>query len=241
MKCRLCNLEKHLIKAHIFPDFLYKNLNLYVPDKKGQGRVHKAIKKENKFEYNDKGLPTGIYDSNILCLECDNYLNQEFENYSKRILFDEIFEQLVGQNDFKIFTQIDYTKFKLFILSIFWKASISEHFKGINLSLAVEEEIRLMLNKKDAKEQEDFGTVLFYLNEPEITSEFLSDIKTIKNQNKTSYAFIAGGILFYFYPVQENIPNSHKEMLISKNGSLKILIYPQEHSVKIIKEFYDIS
>lgn len=242
MKCKLCTKDKKLIKAHIFPDFLYKNLGLYFPDQKGQGRVHKAKFSDRHFHYNKKGLPDELYDPSILCQECDNYFNEEFENYAKTILFDNINGSKVKFTDtgieLRTFINIDYVKFKLFMLSIFWRASISSKFEGIKLSSNDEEELRLMFVNKEAKE-EDFGVVLFHMNDPELTSRLLTDIKTIITEKKTCYAFIAGGLVFYLYPNKILLPNNHKELLLTMNGTLKILQYPIGSSKKILNEFYD--
>jgi len=243
MKCRLCNEDKQLIKAHIYPAFFYKNLGLYSPDLKGQGRVHKAILSDNYFHYNKKGLPEGLYDPNILCQACDNYFNEEFENYANIILFRNSNSTKIKlpaiETEHVTFTGIDYTMFKLFMLSVFWRASISDKFPGIRLCSNDEERLRLMFINKDAKEEDEYGVLLLYLNDPEITSKILTDIKTIKTENSTRFSFIAGGFIFYLYQDKSQIPSCHKDFLLTKNGILKILKFPKGKSKQILNEFYE--
>jgi hypothetical protein len=39
MVCQLCVQDKKLIKAHIIPEFFYKNLKIYQPDRWGQNKL----------------------------------------------------------------------------------------------------------------------------------------------------------------------------------------------------------
>jgi len=225
MICRLCKKDKKLIKAHIFPAFFYKNFHLYTPDIKGQGRIHKVVISGNNIHYSKKGLPEGLYDPNILCKECDNYFNEEFENYANKILFYNSNSKNPHQTDIGAelvtFSNIDYTKFKLFMLSIFWRASISDKSPGIKLCSNDEEILRSMFINRDSKEEDEYGVLLFYLNDPEITSKILTDIKTIKTENNTCFSFIAGGFIFYLYPNKFQIPSCHKDYFLTKKWNFE--------------------
>jgi len=243
MNCRLCKKDKKLIKAHIFPAFFYKNFQLYSPDMKGQGRVHKLVISGNHIHYSKKGLPEGLYDPNILCKECDNYFNEEFENYANKILFcnsnsKNPYQTEIGP-ELVTFSNIDYTKFKLFMLSIFWRASISDKSPDIKLCSNDEEILRSMFINRDAKEEDEYGVLLFYLNDPEITSKIITDIKPIKTENNICFSFIAGGFIFYFYPNKFQIPSCHKDYFLTKNGILRIPMFPKGRSKQILNEFLD--
>ena len=125
------------------------------------------------------------------------------------------------------------------MLSVFWRASISDKFPGIKLCPIDEEILRKMFINKNAKEEDEYGVLLLYLNDPEITGKILTDIKTIKTKNKTCYSFIAGGFIFYFYQDRFQIPSCHKDLLLTKNGILKIIKYPKGKSKQILNEFYE--
>lgn len=192
--CNLCKKKKKLVKSHIYPDFLFKNLGLYFPDQKGQGRVHKANFYDDSLRYNTKGLPSSPYDAEILCEECDNFLNEKYENYAKNKMFDEVpeYEKIhYADSGFELVTffGIDYSRFKLFMLSIFWRASISDRFPGIKLTINDEESIRKMLVNEQPGEEDEFCVALFHLNDPEITHQLITDIKEIKTDNQTCYLF----------------------------------------------------
>ena len=82
-KCQLCREEKKLIKAHIIPEFMYQ-------DSYEDGKMLEFMgvdlneADESKAIYRYKG----IYDTSILCDDCDNgILNKELDDYASRILY----------------------------------------------------------------------------------------------------------------------------------------------------------
>ncbi len=251
MICKLCLKEKPLIKAHIIPDFLYKNLGLYEADSKGQGRIHVARIQNNRFYYNPKGISDGEYDQNILCSNCDNVVLQAYEDYAKKVLFDGNYKLPEFQHEYikdsslgceyGLFKNVDYTKFKLFLLSIFWRASISARvFSGeVKFGEKINEGIRKMLFDKDPKDPEDFCTILYFLNEPDITLKLMTNFKKIENNNSTRYAFIAGGMIFKFFLNKNDIPENHKPFIFSKSGELKIFNMPKDKIRLTLNDFFE--
>lgn len=250
MKCKLCLEEKLLIKAHIIPEFLYKNLGLYEPDSKGQGRIHVGEIHNSKFYYNSNGLPNGEYDQNILCSKCDNVVLQSFEDYAKMVLFDGNkklpnfqFDYTKDQKvdyEYGLFKNINYTKFKLFLLSIFWRASISDRVfsEEVNFGKEINEIIRKMIFENDPKEPEDYCTVLYFLNDPELALHLMTNFKKFELKGIKKYAFIAGGIVFNFFPNKNTIPENLKHLILSKTGELRIYNIPKDQSRSIVNTFF---
>ena len=160
-QCKLCKLERELIgRSHIIPEFLYKNSGLY--DELHRIRLFSV---EDLISGKKPSLPqSGVNDVNILCAECDNIrLGDRLENYAKKAIYgggslpaDESPNCLNYFNDnnqtFAICTNLSYTKYKLFLLSILWRASISSKsfFKRINIG-EHEEVIRKMIFENDPK------------------------------------------------------------------------------------------
>lgn len=239
MKCKLCLEEKPLVKAHIIPDFIYKNLELYEPDKKGQGRVHVGIVRNNKFSYNSKGLPTGIYDRDILCADCDGKIIGAYEDYAKKVLsryfmdldkvsFDKVFDAELRRN-YLVQRGVDYAKFKLFLLSIFWRGSVSCHGFSSEIDLGVErnEIIRKMILYGDPMEPEDFCSILWYMNDRIVHKTFLTNFKRSQEFN-SSYSFVVGNLLFCFFSNRNDIPAFLGSCVLSYDGDLKMLELPEE-------------
>lgn len=246
MICKLCLKEKKLIKAHIIPNFLYKNLELYQPDANGQGRLHLAKIQNDNFSYNPKGISNSEYDTNILCSDCDNKILGAYEDYAKKVLFDDKTKlEFSFVNDTNLgceyghFKGIDYTKFKLFLLSIFWRASISDRpfSSEVNFGEEKNEVIRKMLLEGKLDTSDDFSTILYSYsyssNEPRITN-----FKKFETNNTTRYAFMANGMIFNFFLNQNDIPKNHTPFILSAAlGELKVYNMSQDHFQSALKAF----
>ena len=127
--CRLCGEEKKLIKAHIFPKWIFS-----------------IIKEETDYLVvlsDDGSRPKrsriGAYDPNILCKSCDNSFSN-FENYAKEFFTSQLSvsksyksgKKFVGVSTIDEF---DYEKLTKFVASLLFKSSISsrEGFEKISI------------------------------------------------------------------------------------------------------------
>ena len=121
--CKLCNQEKKLLKkSHIIPDFFYKHSGLYDSKHQISKLQIEGAKGLKRIGY----VPTGEYEGNLLCDKCDNEIIGNLENYGKGVLFgglsksEEVeiidFQNPDDHSRFKIYRNVDYTRFKLFLL-----------------------------------------------------------------------------------------------------------------------------
>ena len=164
MKCNLCLKEIPLIKkSHIIPDFMYKGL---FDEKHFLAMVNwdemKIISKK----------PDGVYDKKILCAKCDNEIIGSYESYASKILYGKNLSNRLKprfnlirdpKGSSKIEAEnIDYTKFKLFLLSMLWRGHISNSpfFNEINLG-PYAEIARLMILNNDAGKETEFESMIF--------------------------------------------------------------------------------
>jgi hypothetical protein len=114
--CRLCNMHRKLIKAHIIPRSFWnitsKPLAIFSDD--GKLRPQKS--------------PDGVYDEEILCEECDNKLGL-LDEYTLANLVRNSNKRLVYNNSKPLmeYANLDVFKVHCFILSVAWRASISTH------------------------------------------------------------------------------------------------------------------
>lgn len=129
MKCKKCGEERKLVKAHIVPRSFYMDLrasNEYLNVVPGNPAERITISR------------IGDYDQNILCQECDRFLGV-FDDYGKSVLLD-------GKNERKEIikggvvagweiSDINASKLEKFILSVLWRASITQRtfFQRVNL------------------------------------------------------------------------------------------------------------
>jgi hypothetical protein len=152
MICQLCGQEKALVDAHIIPRQLYKLEN-------------QDLKIYSIHEYSKKSR-TGIYDGKkILCGDCDNKILGVFDNYGQTLLLKPFTEGNFlsedGKNFFYKLDNIDYPKFKLFFISVLWRASITKHdfFCQVNLG-SWEPVLRDMILNVDPGTKDDFSVIL---------------------------------------------------------------------------------
>jgi hypothetical protein len=126
---------------------------------------------------------------------------------------------------------VDYTSFKLFLLSILWRSSITKRgfFKYVALGSEHEEIIRLMLLDKNPKEVVDYPCFICDLsNDAPLLKGTIVIPKKLKDKSNTSYCFIVAGIMYVFSIskyrrktiVQEGVINRENKMIIweSPNG-----------------------
>lgn len=203
-KCKLCLTEnvELLNESHIIPKFLHDDLkdvngkyNLILPDKFVKGR-RQHLKK-----------PFGaMYEGDLLCGKCDNETLSSYENSLSTMLTenqnnnsdeDVYFDD--NKKQFKIYKNIDYQNFKLGLLSILWRASISniDFFKEVNLNIENSENIRLMLYNNNAKNIEDYPMISYLLNEDDERKLILNP-RFINETEMQFCKFIVNGYMILF-------------------------------------------
>jgi hypothetical protein len=160
-QCKLCLQTKDLCKeSHIIPRFLYKLLA-------GENSLLVFLDKiASRFRYN------GEYEGNILCENCDNQIIGKLDDYAAKFIHNEFpqklnsrievidgHEHLVIEND----PNYDYKRYKLFLLSLLWRSSISSRpfFQQLKLSPPVEEDLRQMILSGDPGEPERYASFVF--------------------------------------------------------------------------------
>jgi hypothetical protein len=163
--CCLCGLEKQLIKAHIIPRKLYEPIREASIDEPPSNQVPRIYVVGTKQK--PKQSQSGIYDSSILCRECDGDLIGVWDNYGQTFLLSPSFaENYLADNVGKFAAyrvkEFDYKQIKLFFMSILWRAAITsdQFFSQIKLG-SWEEKLRKMILAQDPGNENDFSIVLF--------------------------------------------------------------------------------
>jgi hypothetical protein len=215
MICQLCLEEKELLKkSHIIPQFMYKGIF------DEQHFMYKLdLSKKNKLSKQ----PTGIYDKNILCSDCDRRIIGSLETYASMLIFGgRISDKSKPVFDFSTeglieTTNIDYTCFKLFLLSLLWRGGISNNdiFRNIELGPHKETIRNMLLNNNPGKELEYETCIVFYKND-EIPIKSLTPARKIKTENNTCYLIHINQMSIYF-----NISKTNKLEFFRKAGIRK--------------------
>ncbi|MFO7657412.1 MAG: hypothetical protein R6W78_10115 [Bacteroidales bacterium] len=230
MECKLCRQEKKLIKAHIIPSFMYHELF-------DQNHRIRQATFENKVYKRNTQRETGEFDKNILCEKCDNEILGKYEDYAKRVLYDGAtpnllprFERMYNKTWMSV-GDIDYKKFKIFLLSIIWRASITSrpYFSQINLGHH-EEIIRKMILNNDPKKKEDYPILITYTGL--YTTQVIARPKLVR-MGKKVYSFLIAGVIYNFFIECDDIPDYLYETTINEKNEMKILLTDKSYAAEL--------
>lgn len=128
--CRICAATTGFIKTHIIPEAFFRELR--------ECQVAPLLVAGVKGELPKKS-PIGVYDSELLCANCESKFGRWDDYGIERLLtrFDNYFNPLVA--DGRVFAheaiEIDKLEILDFLVSILWRASVSNHpfYKTVNL------------------------------------------------------------------------------------------------------------
>ena len=193
-----------------------------------------------------KMKPTGFYDSDILCAECESRIIGKLESYAKLVLFGGIgnpdkFQRITYSethegNKLLYFENIDYKKFKLFLLSILWRASISKQkiFNQVNLG-EHEGIIRKMIIENDPKTEEDYSVGIMLLKENKITpTKFIVDPLKIESFGTVTYILIANGMVIDFKIYGDAFNVIFDSIKIKENNTMNILVLNENETIEYV-------
>lgn len=242
MRCKLCLEEKTLLKkSHIIPDFMHKGLR-DDDNKFFLVNIEDFSKSEKRY--------TGEFESDILCQECDNKIIGQYETYAHKILYggkidkgENIeFENQKNQSGLvsTCVKGIDYKKFKLFLLSLLWRSSISSRkfYRQVNLG-SHEEIIRKMVISGNPGKQMDYSCFIStYLNNKDTLSpDLVGQPIRVKNGDGTKYVFLIGGFVYMFFISRHNIPDWLQECVINNSDKISIPHMSKEMGVDMLNYF----
>jgi hypothetical protein len=149
--CKLCGQRAALSRSHIVPDLAYG------PIKNEKNQIH-ALGRGRKI------VQTGYWER-MLCSECETLLSA-YETTFKSLWMDSIppdFNHL-ATDDLISVELPDYDAFKLFHMSVFWRAAVSTSFKVGNISFGpYESELAALIKERKPGQVGDFP-VLGVLN-----------------------------------------------------------------------------
>jgi hypothetical protein len=229
-KCKLCDLEKKLIKAHIIPEFMYQDL--YNDDHRFYEFSVQDILDGKKLK---PFIQIGEFDKNILCAECDNERLGSLEKYAQKVLFGsnlEPNETPICQNydvegyEFSECENVDYKKFKLFLLSILWRSHITDRPKFDSIDLGPHaDKIKKMIWTNDAGDELDYPiTTTSFIRAEYHYKDLILEPRQMKSKDGIkSYIFAIGSFQFHFYVNSSNhkLPEFVQEFTLKKDNTMK--------------------
>lgn len=247
--CKLCLKEKDLIKkSHIIPEFMYQRLF----DSNHKLRHFNPIEM-SKGEGFVKKPSSGEYEGGLLCQKCESEIIGSYESYATKAMYggqlpaeeSPICENFFNQDNVKysVCKNISYKKYKLFLLSILWRASISKRQMFNEISLGPHEEvIRKMVYEGNPGEVSDYPIAMYtFFRDNSITKDVIAhpQKRKVKSGHTTNVFIIAGTIyMFYVNSSQHTIPNLILNDTIKPNNQMTLYHIPDGNGMDLILSFY---
>lgn len=226
MKCRLCLKKSQLVQPHIIPEFMFECSGLY--DEKHRFLIIEKRDDTPKFKQRQKGLR-----ERLLCKECETRISR-WERYARSTIYgpgNPKKVRLTGEG-VALFDDVEYKRFKLFLLSMLWRMSVSslKEFSRVNLGRHAKT-IRSMLLGDDPGNEDDYGcfltSVIFDSDDLETNENlrrFMLHPERIRADGHICYRIFIGGFLYVFVVSKHNIPAKIRGLFLNRSNQLPVLI-----------------
>lgn len=217
--CRLCHEPKALCNSHILPEFLYR---LAYDDKHRLAAI--SLGENGRVETIQKG-----WREPLLCDQCEQRLSI-WERYASQVLFHDSERSATEVGDEVQVLGIDYSGFKLFGLSVLWRASVSSlpAFRGVQLG-PHEESIRQMLLTGDAGAYHRYPCLirLFPTQAREAVATVIPPYRDRVGAH-ICYKSLLGGLLFTWIVSSHTGPRAASRGVLREDGTLPLQISTPE-------------
>ncbi len=216
MPCRLCLKDRDLRDSHIIPEFLYR------PGYDEKGRMEILRRTSPHTRYIQKG-----FREKLLCSDCEGLFANRYEDYFAKLWY--IQKPIPRSTNLELIelNGIDYSLFKLFHLSVLWRASVStlEQFSRVQLGPHTER-VRAMLINEDpglASEFQVFAAVVLFPGTREVLEGIISSPTAQRFEGRRIYMFLFGGCIWNYVeggrPIQ-----SLAQAALSPTGNMTLLV-----------------
>lgn len=182
---------------------------------------------------------SGEYESGILCQECDNSILGSYETYGHNVIYGGTFKQgkkpichNTVEADLTILNcrNIDYSKLKLFYLSLLWRASISSRpmFKAVDLGTKYTDRIRQMLHTQDPGKDTEFVIVAFtWVKDKSASKDMLLSPRLFKIGYKYMYVLPISGFFYFIYITPDSCHEKLFDYRLKEDGSMRTIGFPK--------------
>lgn len=126
---------------------------------------------------------------------------------------------------------LDYSRMKLFLLSILWRMGVSRSgmFKNVRLGQCHEERLRTMLLNNDPGDELDYPVTLAApLFSQEHLGEWILSPVCRRMDGHRIYLCVVAGLLYRYWVTSARIPDAVHPTFLKTNGSWTIIRQPIE-------------
>ncbi len=210
--CALCLQDRALLNSHIWSEFLYSEIY----DEKHRAKMIDLSQMEPP-----KTIQKGIREP-LLCDECETQLSG-YESYSARVLrsIPNVDHSQAGTT--LEVPDVDYHRFKLFQMSLLWRASVTTEsmFSRVDLG-PYEEELRQLLTAGDPGSKDDFGCLMGTICRPNVLASFTRSPVKMRIQGRIAYNFLLFGFHWFFVVARDSCLLPHAQYFIDTDNVLRL-------------------
>jgi hypothetical protein len=133
--CKWCGLNRPICESHAIPNSVFR-----LAKREAKSSQLTLVANSAKFNgKNDQG--SGAWP--LLCHDCELFFKKRFDDFGLSVLHRV--KGIEKHDDFILITSLDSKRFSLFVLSVFWRASLSEH--GFYSQIRVEEKMMALIKR----------------------------------------------------------------------------------------------
>lgn len=224
MKCQFCNQSfPKLVKSHIIPRSFYKTL-------RDESKPYSIYLEAGKEKNHEKYYQSGIHDAEIVCEACEKLFNpfdtHGYQVLKKTLKTKKIYHDGDGYPCAYFIENADYTKLKLFVLSMLWRAHVSSHkfFSHVNLGKHANI-LRSYIADGVATKPNEYGVIFFHYTEQDY-SEILIPPWKHKIEGVNVYRFYLPNLVILIKVDQRPIPMPFRRMLLQEQPPHYIGLLP---------------
>lgn len=167
----------------------------------------------------------------LLCKECDSDLiGNQYDKYGIEVIRDGLHKKTITFRDQLIWTGLDYNRFKIFLLSVLWRAHIAQNYhRGITLDEEIESMIIESIVTGIAPSEDVIPIVGIALVDPMDGNSRCDEIITGGNTytrlgqlNSTTYIIVFGGYAWTFIVPKAEEKDPQKEYFLNELGVITL-------------------
>ncbi len=222
-KCRLCGSDGKLTDSHIIPDLFIRSLEAKLPTGKSgitqPTSILLSLRSDEVGGLRQRGSWEKKYGlkEHLLCRQCENRFSR-YERCFRQLFYgnkkgpirkieigtpfnmEAVFglpAEIIGVRKL----QVNYAKFKLFVLSLLWRSSVAKgkFFSKIDLG-PHEAEIAALLNSEDPGPENRYFIVMIDLQFVGYGAEdMIRQPDAFRDEAQRAYSFVLGGFMLVIY------------------------------------------
>ena len=210
--CRLCLKLNQLRKSHIIPEFLYEDL---------YDKNHKMIGIHGQGPKGREIVQKGLREL-LLCDACEQHINGSFEKPFRKLWVESCPLPVQWHPDYKHQIRVEYATFKLFHLSVLFRAGISTlpEFEVVSLG-PHETKLRQMLLNRDPGPETTYpiaGYAVLHHKTNKIVN-FIARAEAGRIKGRRCYRLMYGGV-HWWITVASDTPPALREMALREDGTM---------------------